>query len=280
MRRVQERAAPALARLAIVVRAGDAERALAELVALAPGGLEERAVDGGVEYALYGAGEALPSAQDIAALLGPSLVAVRTATVPDGWERRWHDFLRPVTVREARRAITIRPPWLDGPPSDLVIHPDVLFGAGTHPTTRLVLRLLLAEPRSEGALCDWGAGTGVLAVAAARLGWAPVEAVELDAAATEVIGANAAANGVTVGARAGDLTSEEPPWARTVCANLFAPLLVRLAGTVARAPERLLLSGVLPGEADAVARAWAGRGLREARRLEEDGWAALLLERS
>jgi ribosomal protein L11 methyltransferase len=106
-----------------------------------------------------------------------------------------------------------------------------------------------------------------------------VSAIELDSAATEIVAANAAANGVAVEARAGDLTAVQPPWAPTVCANLFAPLLRRLAETVEWPPERLLASGLLVGEADAVAAVWAPRGLREARRLEEDGWASLLLER-
>jgi ribosomal protein L11 methyltransferase len=271
-------AATALLRLAVVVRGEDAEPALAALLELAPEGVEERAVQDGVEYSLYGSPDELPAAAELEARLGRALVAVRAEPVANGWERRWHEYLRAVTVEEAGRAITIRPPWLAGEPGDLVIHPDVLFGAGTHPTTRLVLRLLLAEPRAEGSLCDWGAGTGVLAVAAARLGWAPVGAIELDAAATGIIARNAAANGVEVSARAGDLTAEDPPWAATVCANLFAPLLVRLAGSVARPPERLLLSGVLVGEADDVAAAWAERGMREARRLEEEGWAGVLLD--
>ena len=78
-----------------------------------------------------------------------------------------------------------------------MIDPGALFGAGAHPTTQLCLELLLdAEP--GGALCDWGAGTGVLAVAAARLGWAPVTAVEVMPDGLEAIRANAAANGVEV----------------------------------------------------------------------------------
>jgi ribosomal protein L11 methylase PrmA len=104
-----------------------------------------------------------------------------------------------------------------------------------------------------------------------------VTALELDVAAVAVIEGNGAVNGVAVEARAADLTAGAAPWAPTVCANLFAPLLTALAASVERPPERLLLSGVLAEEAGAVAGAWAERGLREARRLEEDGWAASLL---
>jgi ribosomal protein L11 methyltransferase len=270
----------ALIRLGIRVHGDRADTALAALLDLVPGGLEERALGDDVEFAAYGEPDALPDAAAVRARLGEALAGLSREPVPEDWARRWHAFLGPVRVEEAGRSLTVRPPWVPGEDGDLVIDPDVLFGAGTHPTTRLVLRLLLAEPRAAGPLCDWGAGTGVLAVAAARLGWSPVSAIELDAAAAAVIAANAAVNGVAVQARAGDLTGTEPTWAPTVCANLFAPLLLRLAESVAVPPERLLLSGVLAGEADAVAAAWSARGLREARRLEDEGWAASLLVRS
>jgi ribosomal protein L11 methyltransferase len=265
-----------LVRLGIRVHGEHAETALAALLDLLPGGLEERPLGDDVEFATYAEADALPDPAVLRDRLGGALAELSRAPVPEDWARRWHAHLGPVTVEEEGRALTIRPPWVPGDPGDLVVDPDVMFGAGTHPTTRLVLRLLLGcEP--GGALCDWGAGTGVLAVAAARLGWAPVTALELDAAAVAVIAANGAANGVAIEARAADLTAEAAPWAPTVCANLFAPLLTALAASVERPPERLLLSGVLTGEAGAVAAAWSARGLREARRLEEDGWAASLL---
>ncbi len=248
-------------RLAIRVRADRAEMALADLLPVLGGGAEEREVDGDVEYALYGPEGELPSAAEIRSLAGDAVVGVVHEPVPEGWERRWHDFLRPVRVG----ALVVRPPWIPGDAGDLVIDPGLLFGAGAHPTTRLCLALLQELP-AGGALCDWGAGTGVLAIAAARLGWDPVTAIELEG--VEVIRANAARNGVAVDARALDLRSDAP-WAPTVVANLTLPLLVDLA--VPRPPERLILSGFLAG--DDVPRF----GLREERRLEEDGWAAVVL---
>jgi ribosomal protein L11 methyltransferase len=266
----------ALVRLGIRVHGEHAETALAALLDLLPSGLEERALGDDVEFATYAEPDALPDPELLRARLGGALAELSRAPVPEDWARRWHRHLGPVTVGEGGRTLTIRPPWIPGAAGDLVVNPDVLFGAGTHPTTRLVLRLLLGQ-EPEGALCDWGAGTGVLAVAAARLGWAPVTALELDVAAVAVIAQNAATNGVAIDARAGDLTAAPPPWAPTVCANLFAPLLIALAADVGRPPERLLLSGVLTAEADSVGRAWGARGLREARRIEDDGWAASLL---
>jgi ribosomal protein L11 methyltransferase len=267
----------AIVRLGVRVHAEQAERALAELLELVPGGLEERQVGDEVEYAVYGAPDELPERAEVRARLGGALVALTREPVPENWERRWHEFLGPIVAREGDRLLTVRPPWIEGAAEDLVIDPDVLFGAGTHATTRLCLRLLLAVPEPHGPLCDWGAGTGVLAIAAARLGWDPVAAVEVDPAAVAVIEANALANGVAVDARAGDVTTHPPAWAPTVCANLTGPLLRGLAAAGERPPERLIVSGVLGAEADEVVAAWAARGLRELRRIEEDGWAGSLL---
>jgi ribosomal protein L11 methyltransferase len=256
-----------LIRLAIRVRADRAETALAELLELVPAGVEERAVDGDVEYLVYGI-----EADDLRTL--PGLIDVRAEPVPDGWETRWHEHVQPVRAGD----LVVRPPWIEGGPDDLVIDPGAYFGAGTHATTRLCLELLLDE-QPGGALCDWGAGTGVLAIAAARLGWDPVTAVELEPGAVELIRANAARNRVAVEAQVGDLR-EGAPWAPTVVANLPKPVLLEIAGRLGRlahhlAPEtRLIASGLLVGEADEVVAAF---GMRERRRRERDGWAGMVL---
>jgi ribosomal protein L11 methyltransferase len=259
-----------LIRLAIRVRADRAEPALVELLPILGAGAEEREVDGDVEYSIYV--DELPPIEHIRALT--DVLDVRTEPVPDGWQRRWHEFLRPVRVRD----LVVRPPWIDGAPDDLVIDPGEFFGAGTHATTQLCLELLLDE-EPGGALCDWGAGTGVLAIAAARLGWAPVTAVEVELGAIDVIRANAARNGVAVEARAQDLRIG-PPWAPTIVANLPKPVLLDVASAVhgshdgVPAARRLIVAGMLAGEVDEIVAAF---GMREVRRLEADGWAAVVL---
>jgi len=262
-----------LVRLGIRVRADRAEVALAELLPILGAGAEEREVDGAVEYAVYAPAGELPSLEDIRALAGDAVVDVRSEPVPAGWERRWHEFLRPVRVGE----LVIRPPWIEGGADDLVIDPGVFFGAGTHATTRLCLGLLLDE-RPGGALCDWGAGTGVLAVAAARLGWEPVTAVEVDPGALEVILANAARNGVQVKPKWLNLGATAAPWAPTVTANLTRDLLLDVAQVVEQPPERLLASGMLRDEVDEVVAAFAPLGLRERERRADGEWAAVRLE--
>lgn len=266
----------ALARLAVRVRGDRAERALADLLPLLRDGAEERAVGADVEYLLYGPPGELPGRAELEALVGDALVGVTEEPVAAGWERRFHEHLRPVSVHEGDRSLTVRPPWIAGDPADLVIDPDVLFGAGTHATTRLCLRMLLAE-EPRGALADWGAGSGVLAVAAARLGFAPVTAFEREPEAAAVIAANAAANGVAVRACIHDLTAAPAPWAATVCVNVPAPLLRALAPRIERPPARMLVSGMLTAEAGEVAAALAPLGLRVLRRMEDDGWAGLVL---
>ena len=259
-----------IVRLGIRVRADRAEVALAGLLPLLQAGAEERALDGDVEYSLYAPPGELPRHDDIRALVGDALVDVVCEPVADGWERRWHEFLRPVRVG----SLVVRAPWAEGGPDDLVIDPGVFFGAGTHATTRLCLELLL-DATPGAALCDWGAGTGVLAVAAARLGFAPVTAVEVDPAALEVIQRNAALNGVAVATECLDLAARPAPWAPIVTANLTRELL--LAVTVERPPERLLASGMLRDEVDDVVAAFGRVGMREQRRIDEGEWAAVEL---
>ena len=268
-----------LVRLGIRVRADRAEVALAQLLPILESGAEERELDGAVEYAVYGPSGELPGVDEIRSLAGDALVDVRAEPVEDGWEVRWHEHLRPVRAGD----LVVRPPWVDGSPDDLVIDPGTFFGAGTHATTRLCLELLQECPPG-GALCDWGAGTGVLAIAAARLGWEPVTAVELDAAAVDLIQANAARNSVELHAREGDVRAGAPP-APTVVANLPRAVLLDAARTIeparrrgpADVPLRVIVAGMLEGEADEVVGAFEPLGLRKRRRIEDDGWAALVL---
>jgi ribosomal protein L11 methyltransferase len=258
-----------LVRLGIRVRADRAEVALARLLPILQAGAEERTVGGDVEYSLYAPAGELPRLDDIRALAGDALVDVVSEPVAEGWERRWLDFLRPVEVG----SLVVRAPWLDGAADDLVIDPGVFFGAGTHATTQLCLRLLQQEAPG-GSLCDWGAGTGILAIAAARLGWEPVTAVEVDPGALELISLNAAANRVAVTTRWLNLAATPAPWAPTVTANLTRELLLDVAANLDRAPERLIASGLLVGEVDEVVAAF---GMTEQRRAEQGEWAAVVL---
>ena len=168
---------------------------------------------------------------------------------------------------------------MEGDGIDLVIDPGQAFGTGAHHSTRLCLELLL-EREPDGALADWGCGTGVLAIAAARLGFDPVLACDFDSAAVEATRANAAVNGVPgIAVSRVDLRSEEGPWAPVVVANLVRPLLLEVAALMTRPPRTLIASGLLREEAGEVATAFARHGLRESARREGGEWVAVVLGR-
>lgn len=273
-------------RLGVRVARARAELVLAELLVLSPAGLEERDVDPDtVEFALYGAAEGLPDDATLRGAVRGALVEVTRAEIPEDWSESWKAWHRPVEVTGSRGRLRVRPPWepaLDDAPGrviELVIDPGQAFGTGAHPTTKLCLELLLGlEP--AGALADWGTGSGVLALAAARLGWAPVRACDHERPAVAATRENARVNGIAgVEAFHADLLADPLPWAPIVTANLVRPLLLAVAERLERAPERLIVSGLLREEADEVAGAYARYGLEETSRREEAEWAALLLER-
>lgn len=271
-------------RLALRVRRADAEIVLAELLSLAPAGVEETEVGAGVvEYAVYGAPGEVPALPDLRAAAGDALVEVATTEVADDWAERWRAFHEPVTVGGR---LHVRAPWhAPGPPGahDIVIDPGQAFGTGAHATTRMCLELLLAPGAGvdPGApVVDLGCGSGVLAIAAAKLGHAPVLGVDHDPLALAATAQNAAANGVEVAVRAYDLMRDGPaPAAPLVLANLLGPLLRRLAeiGFAGDSPRALAASGLLAREAGDLAAAFARRGLCERTRRTDGEWAALLL---
>jgi ribosomal protein L11 methyltransferase len=268
-------------RLAIRVPRDRAELVLAELAELAPAGLEERDVDAGtVEYAIYGAPGELPSLPALEAAAGGMLVEVSTTELADDWDVRWRTWHPAVVVEAGGRTLRVRPPWEEPQPGtlDVAIEPAQAFGTGAHETTRLSL-LLLMGLTPAGALADWGCGSGVLAIAAAKLGFGPVLACDIEEASVAATREGARDNGVGVEVSRCDLRRAPGPWAPTVTANLVRPLLLHVARHVdGPPPERLVVSGLLRAEADEVAAAFAARGMVETERREGSEWSALLLE--
>lgn len=268
-------------RLAVRCTPEQADLVLAELTVLAPNGVEEERGPSYVEYAIYGGEGELPELGEIDAAIGEGLVEVSATEIPDDWADRWRDFHKPLLVGER---LWLRPSWEEPCEGaiDLVVDPGLAFGTGAHPTTRLCLELLLElEEAGEGcgALADLGTGSGVLAIAAAKLGWSPVRGYDHEASALEAATANAAANRVEVELEAVNLREELPPLAATTVANLTAPILTIVAAQLPRVPETLVCSGLLPSELDDVAAAFARGGLAEAERRRDGDWAALLLRR-
>ncbi|HEY6778514.1 MAG TPA: 50S ribosomal protein L11 methyltransferase [Thermoleophilaceae bacterium] len=247
---------------------------LAALLELAPAGVEQVDGDGYVEYAIYGVPGELPALPEGEAEVAGVRVRVSGEEVAADWAERWKRFHEPVLVGGR---LFVRPPWTEPRPDtlDLVIDPGQAFGTGGHPTTRLCLELLLGlEPRDS--LADLGCGSGVLAIAAAKLGFAPVIAFDSEPAALDATRANARANDVELDrVERLNLRDQPPPLAATLIANLAGPLLRRVAQLLVERPDALIVSGLLDQEADEVAAAF--RPLRERRRLSERGWSALLV---
>jgi ribosomal protein L11 methyltransferase len=263
-------------RLAVRVRRGDAERVLAELLDLAPDGLEERDLGDAVEYALYGAAGELPELGELRAAAGGALVDVSSREVADDWAERWREFHRPLVLGDR---LVVRPPWISPDSAapaalDVVIEPGQAFGTGAHATTRLCLELLLDLEPGDGLL-DLGCGSGVLAITAARIGWRGVRAVDHDPSAVEATRLNAAANGVELVVQRVDLRTDPLPSAPTVLANLVRPLLLAYAQRLARPPATLIAGGLLAGEEDEIAAAVARHGLAERARVRRGEWAAV-----
>jgi ribosomal protein L11 methyltransferase len=260
---------------------------LAALLELAPAGVEQVDGDGFVEYALYGAPGELPEFPEGEAEVGGVRVQVRGEPVAHDWAERWKEFHQPVLVeREAAAgtrspSIWVRPPWAaarDGA-LDVVVDPGQAFGTGAHPTTRLSLELILGlEPR--GSFADLGCGSGVLAIAAALLGFGPITAVDNEQAALDATSENASVNGVRLDRlERVNLREDPPPHADTMAANLVRPLLLEVAKRMEGRPAALILSGLLDEEADEVGAAFAAAlpPLAERERRSAQGWTALLL---
>jgi ribosomal protein L11 methyltransferase len=268
-----------LIRLAVRCRPEQAEVVLAELTVLAPNGVEEERGPGYVEYAIYGGEGELPELGEVEAAAGDGLVEVVATEVPDDWADRWQDFHKPLLVGER---LWLRPSWEEPREGavDLVVDPGRAFGTGAHPTTRLCLEYLLeleAAGEAGGPLPDLGTGSGVLAIAAAKLGWDPVRGYDHEQASIEAASANAAANGVKATFELANLRESLPPLAPVTVANMTASVLRELATQLASAPSTLILSGLLPPEFGDVAAAFAPTGLEEADRRIDGDWAALLL---
>jgi ribosomal protein L11 methyltransferase len=303
------------------VRCEDAELVLAQLLELAPSGVEEAEVDDGVlEYAVYGSPGELPQLPDLRAAAGEALVEVTTTELPDDWGERWKRFHHPVLIESPGvvPGLHVRPPW--EPPSDrddveeIVIDPGQAFGTGAHATTRMCLEMLLelaagwgaaAHPvddggqaaeamgesrgrrvvpeRGRGPLLDVGTGSGVLAIAAVRLGFGPVMGLDNELESVEAARENAKVNGVELETRSFDLRRERLPTAGgvaapTVLANLLKPLLLDLARSIERPPGDLIAGGLLIEQVDEVVRAFKERlSMREHERRTSGEWAAVWL---
>ena len=270
-------------RLAVRCRVELAEPVLAELLELAPGGVEEERGEGWVEYAIYGPPGEVPAVPELRAAAGEGLVEISATEIPDDWGDRWRDFHEPVSIAGGR--IVVRPSWETAPSDesrvDIVVDPGQAFGTGAHATTGMCLELLLEladAGEASGPLADLGTGSGVLAIAAAKLGFAPVSGCDSEPAALEAAAENAAANGVELELVRLNLREQAPPPAPVLVANLTAPLLTGIASRLPVSPRRMVCSGLLSSEVGVVRAALRAGGLEVVGERSRGEWVALLCD--
>jgi ribosomal protein L11 methyltransferase len=234
-------------RYTLRVPAAQAELAVLRMQELFPEGFQEEADGGDVVFS--GFAERSPD---------PSL---SQSVVEDGWEDGWRAFHRPVRVGE----LWIGPPWFVPEDLAVVIDPGRAFGTGAHGSTRAALALL--QELEPGPALDIGCGSGVLSIAALRLGFGPLTACDIDPLAVQATSENAARNGVTLEVGRCDALTDPLPDAPLWLANLELPLLEPLLARPDR-PRRVLASGLLERQT-----------LGGVRRHVAEGWAAELVER-
>ena len=231
------------------------------MLELVPEGFEERDRGAEVELAAYTDAH---GGSRIARAFG----AAREDDVPTDWAERWRTFHQPVRVGP----FWVGPSWEGAPDGviPIVIDPGLAFGTGAHATTRLCLQLLAEVP--PGSLLDAGCGSGVLSVAAAKLGCSPVHALDDDPFAIETTIENARANGVAVEATAGDVTQAALPTVDVAVANIALEVVELLAARLDA--SELVVSGYLDRDTPRTP------GWTHVARRTLDGWAADRLRRA
>lgn len=188
------------------------------------------------------------------------------------WVRASQAQFEPLAIGER---LWIGPSWHEPAAARVAVRldPGLAFGTGSHPSTKLVLRFLEETISGGERVLDYGCGSGILAIAAAKLGAAYVDAVDLDPQAVATTQANAVANGVGLRAMLPDALAAAHY--DVVVANILAQPLIVLAPLLAQCGRRIALSGILAAQAEEVARAyepWFDVKVGS----HEEGWALLV----
>lgn len=219
---------------------------------------------------------------------GSLAVSVRTLQEED-WAQNWKKYYAPFPVGER---LYVVPEWLRGEPvpdgrTPLCLNPGLIFGTGSHGTTRLCLEGVERYVRPGDRVLDLGTGSGILSIAALRLGASAAVGCDIDPKATDVAAENAAYNGIGAEFRVytGDVLSDERLRARLagqynlVLANIVADVIIPLCGLAGDflAPGGFFLtSGILDSRAEEVAAALEKNGFTILERRERDGWVGFM----
>jgi len=213
-----------------------------------------------------------------ALLLGICATDIALKSLNDDWETAWQRDWHGMPIGEH---LLVRPSFCDPPPEgriDIVLDPGMAFGTGQHATTRLCLETIerVCKEGPPKSMLDMGAGSGLLAIAAGKLGAKGIVAIDNDPISVEASQVNAAINSIELESLLADI----PP-AQTfelIAANILAGPLIEMAPALARCVgKRLVLSGLLRTQVDSVAQAYVAAGLSIARTDSLDEWASIEL---
>lgn len=196
------------------------------------------------------------------------------------WAEVWKAYFKPLRVGEK---LVVKPAWEDWQGEDDIVielDPGLAFGTGNHATTKMVLTLLERYLSAGQEVIDVGCGSGILSVAAAKLGAGRIEAIDIDRLAVESTEANLALNGLSgaVSVRQGDLLQHSRGSADLILANIIADVIIRLLQDVSRVLKPggiLICSGIIGDRRKDVEQALAAAGFTMIEALSEDDWVAI-----
>jgi len=282
-----------LVKLDLTVPAVAADAVVADLAELSPQGFEQHDGEGVsalVRFVVYGEpaeatglGDAMEDlARDLRAVHGPAVRLARSEIPRQNWREAWKEHF---TLQRVDRFV-IRPSWIDyaPTPTDLLIHldPGSAFGTGLHETTRLCLRAvaaLEAQGLAPDRVLDFGCGTGILGIGACLLWPCRVVAVDDDPLAISACEENAERNGLARRIHAQEGLPADDRFG-VVVANVSRPVLIDHAERLAHrlAPHgRLVVSGLVLTDREAISAAYAGVGLETVGETQEGDWLCLVL---
>ena len=222
------------------------------------------------------------------AVVGLPHGTVVEALAPQDWTESWKRYFHVLHVTDR---VVVRPVWEDYAPAPgelvVAIEPGMSFGTGLHATTQSCIRFLqrLAETGGlDRAVVDMGCGSGILAIAARKLGFATVSGYDFDPLCIKVSRENAALNGLDIPFAVGDALDPVLPAGDIVVTNILAPVLLEAAPALARAVSArdghaLVLAGILDNQYAAVKAAYEAQGLRERDSLLVGEWRSGLFTR-
>lgn len=211
--------------------------------------------------------------------------AIESAEVPD---EDWRfSYRKHFTTERIGERLVVHPPWEPMPRDGVVVtlDPGLAFGTGKHETTRACLEYIDELSGGGGSFLDMGCGSGILSIAAALLGYGPVEGFDVDQEAVDAASENAALNNADVAYRRFALGRPgNPAPSRTydlVAANILGPLLIRFAAEIAPyAPRHLIVSGILSPLYPEVLAAYEAHGFSEVSRKTYGEWTTGLLAKT